>query len=109
MQMNKIRSSNIHAIGYEPAESRLRVQFLRKGEDDDGKPAMVPGDIYDYDGVPADIYDGLIAAEHPGAEFALKVRKGGFKFRKLEPDVPVSQESQALADHERALRFGRDG
>lgn len=84
MHMNKVQSSNIHAIGYEPVDSRLRVQFLRKGEDDEGKPAMVPGDTYDYDGVPLDVYESLLESKNVGSEFAQKVRKGGFKYRKLE-------------------------
>ncbi len=84
MLRQTVKSKNIHAIGWEA--NRLEVQFLRKGEDEDGKPAMVPGDVYEYEDVPEDLHHELLQSESVGTTFALKVRKGPFKWRKLEPE-----------------------
>jgi hypothetical protein len=86
MKLTPVKSKNIHAVGWE--QNKLQVQFLRKGEDDEGKPAMVPGDVYEYDDVPEDLHHELVTSESVGATFALKVRKAEvpFKWRKLEPE-----------------------
>lgn len=65
------RSSNIHAIGYDPASKRLAVQFGDAG-----------GRIYHYDGVEPHQHAELLAAPSVGSHFAAHI-KGKFPSRQV--------------------------
>lgn len=62
--MERVHSSNIHAIGYEG--TTLKVQF----KDKDGKP----GATWSYHGVPAHVHRELMAAESIGGYFARQIK-----------------------------------
>jgi len=72
MQMIKVASSQIDAVGYDAGQRVLGVQFHRSGR-------------YDYTGVPQDVYDGMLAAESVGKYFGANV-KGKFDFSKHEQE-----------------------
>lgn len=62
--MEKVRSSNIYAIGHEG--TTLKVQF----KDKDGKP----GAIWHYSDVPEHVHKELMGAESVGGYFASKIK-----------------------------------
>ncbi len=61
MTLVPVRSSNLAAVGYDPATATLVIRFRS-------------GDVYQYDLVPGSIYRGLRAAASPGAYFAAVIR-----------------------------------
>lgn len=69
MKLTEIESSNIAAIGYDPAAKKLRVQF--KG-----------GGLYEYYDVPAAAHEKFMAAESKGGHFAKHIR-GEYDTKKL--------------------------
>jgi hypothetical protein len=56
-----VQSSNVAAVGYDPASSTLEVEFLNGG-------------VYEYQDVPAEVAAGLVSAGSVGAYFAANVR-----------------------------------
>jgi hypothetical protein len=75
-----VTSSQIAAVGYDPTARRLMVRFRGYGER--------PEAIYSYDGVPAEVAAGLIAAESPGAYFHRHIRQGPYPYRRHEVVAP---------------------
>lgn len=70
MEMISVSSSNLAAIGYDYDTASLRIQFNRSG-------------TYEYQGVPAEVYEGLLAAASKGQFFDLHIKKVGYPFAKL--------------------------
>jgi KTSC domain len=62
MERQAVSSSNLAAVGYDPATKTLEVEF--KGS----------GAVYQYAGVPQDIYDSFIKAESVGRYFQTYIR-----------------------------------
>jgi hypothetical protein len=52
-ELKVVRSNVLHAVGYDPATLTLELVFNHGG-------------IYFYEGVPGDVYDGLLAADSKG-------------------------------------------
>ncbi len=52
--LHVVESSMVHAIGYDPEERALEVVFTS-------------GKVYVYEGVPLDVYEGLMAAQSKGS------------------------------------------
>ena len=61
MEMTKVESSNIKAIGYDSETKRLRVQFASGG-------------IYEYADVAGEVADEFMNAESAGKFFHKKIR-----------------------------------
>jgi len=55
--MQRLRSSAISAVDYNPASSTLRIWFVQSGGP------------YDYYGVPQSIYEGLLRARSAGTYY----------------------------------------
>jgi hypothetical protein len=72
--------SQIAAVGYDLAARQLVVRF--RGSD------RCPEALYSYDGVPAEVAAGLIAAESLGAYFHRHIRQGGYPYRRHDGDQP---------------------
>ena len=53
MELVRVESSMIEAVGYEPTTQELEVVFTS-------------GKTYRYTGVPREVYEGLLAAESKG-------------------------------------------
>jgi hypothetical protein len=68
--MIPVSSSNLTAIGYTAETATLRIQFVHGG-------------IYDYQGIPSDLYEALMAAPSKGQYFDQYVKKGGYPFSKV--------------------------
>jgi len=69
IEMQYVDSSNVEAIGYDPAASEVHVRFLT-------------GDTYVYHGVPEDIYNELLAAPSKGS-YLNRIIKGTYDYTKL--------------------------
>ena len=61
MQMISVSSSNLAAVGYDPSDSTLVVEFKN-------------GTTYKYRQVPQSIFDGLMRASSKGAFFNAKIK-----------------------------------
>ncbi len=70
--MNRVpvSSSNLAAVGYDPAGKVLEIEFLN-------------GSIYQYFNVPNHIYTGLMAAGSHGSYFDAYIKQGGYHYRKI--------------------------
>lgn len=68
MKMQPVTSSQVESIGYDAATKVLAVKF---------KSGM-----YEYDGVPPEVHDGILKAESVGKFLGAHV-KGKFQFRKV--------------------------
>jgi hypothetical protein len=56
MEMIRVNSSAIHSVGYDPETQRMRIEFQQ-------------GDGYDFCGVPAQVYEGLMNASSKGSYY----------------------------------------
>lgn len=65
-----VSSSNLAAVGYDPVRQVLEIEFHS-------------GSIYQYDGVPSSIYQGLMAAGSHGQYFDAYIKKGGYPYRQI--------------------------
>lgn len=70
MERQPVTSSNLASVGYEPASATLEVEFRHGG-------------LYQYQGVPEDIYNGLMSAGSPGSYFDQNVKKAGYPCTKV--------------------------
>ena len=82
-----IVSSQIAAVGYDAATRVLVIKFRASGR--------MAEAIYSYDGVPPELATGLIAAESPGSYFHRHIRRGQFRYRRLESDGLRDDEPHA--------------
>lgn len=69
MTLTPVTSSNLAAVGYDPATATLVVRFRS-------------GDVYQYDSVPGSIYRGLMGAASLGGYFAAVIRHF-YRYRRL--------------------------
>ena len=65
MERTRVSSSNIRSIGYDPEDETLEVEFVNGG-------------IYQYFGVPQQLYERFMAASSKGQFFSAHIRD---KFR----------------------------
>ena len=69
MNMTPVASSNLAAVGYDPATHTLRITFHKGG-------------TYDYYNVPESVYRGLMSAASKG-EYHHAFIKTSYPYRKL--------------------------
>lgn len=69
MQRTHMASSNLSSVGYDPGSQTLEIEFLSGG-------------IYQYFGVPASTYHGLMSAASNGSYFATWIKER-FRYRRV--------------------------
>ena len=92
MKLHEVNSSTISAIGYDPVNQTLQVNF--KTKDGDGSP-------YTYAAVPADLAWHLLNAESTGKFFASEI-KGKFDYSK-RGDIQIQTGSAKKASVDRLM------
>ena len=65
-----VRSSTLASVGYDARSQTLEVEFKR-------------GTVYQYYGVPAGVYEGLMRAQSHGHYLDRYVKKGGYRYREM--------------------------
>lgn len=70
MERQPVSSSDLLSVGYEEESQILEIEFLKGG-------------IYQYYGVPIDIYNGLMNAGSKGSYFHQNIKKGGYSCNKV--------------------------
>ena len=70
MEMQPVSSTDLAAVGYDYENAALRIEFIKGG-------------VYEYQGVPSDIYEGLMAATSKGQFLNQYIKKGGYPYSKL--------------------------
>ena len=70
MHRTPVSSSNLESVGYDAATSTLEVAFLN-------------GSVYQYFGVPASIYHGLMNAASHGSFLDAYVKKAGYSYQRV--------------------------
>lgn len=70
MERSYVSSSNIESIGYDETTQILEVAFLT-------------GAIYQYYGVPDQLYQGLMSASSKGTYLNQYIKKGGFAYSQV--------------------------
>ena len=73
MRMQSVTSSNLDQVGYDTANRQLIVVFKS-------------GTAYRYDGVPGELYAGLLQADSKGKFFIARVRNAS-PFSRLDAQV----------------------
>lgn len=71
-------SSNVDAIAYNPVSQRMLVAFRRKYDRPEGERRL-----YQYFGVPDDLYDDLFSAGSPGGTVWDRLRRAGYSYNRL--------------------------
>ena len=61
MTRTSIQSSNLRAIGYDPATHTLEVEFINGG-------------LYQYSGVPSQVHSALLSAVSHGSYFSHAIK-----------------------------------
>lgn len=61
MKRIPVTSSNLRSVGYSPLQQILEVEFST-------------GAVYQYSGVPQDVYDEFMGAESKGSYFYQRIR-----------------------------------
>ena len=89
IEMKKVVSSNVDALGYCPTRKKLFVQFLS-------------GAVYSYDGVAQQMYDSILKSPSVGSAVSGVVR-GGYVTRKieqgeLEKELTIPEEVETVDD-----------
>lgn len=70
MNRTPVSSSNLKSVGYDESSKTLEVEFLN-------------GTVYQYSGVPASVYQGLMSASSHGSYLDQYVKKGGYSYRQV--------------------------
>jgi len=71
MDLQRVKSSNIEAVGH---EGEMLVVRFRGGA------------TYEYEAVPAAVADELLRSKSVGSAFDRLVRKASYKYRKVPPE-----------------------
>lgn len=71
MEMQSVSSSDVSEIGYDFDTATLRIRFLKGGA------------LYDYYGVPEDVYMGLMSASSIGQYLNVYIKKGGYQYARV--------------------------
>lgn len=71
MNRQEVSSTNIRSIGYDKEKELLEVEFMKGG-------------VYQYSGVPEEIYKALVNAESKGKAFFRFIKSRGYKYEKVE-------------------------
>jgi hypothetical protein len=74
MKREKVRSSNIHSVGYKEQDNTLEIAFLAEGDKERAEVRKEAGDVYRYLGVPPTVHDALMRAESKGKYFHRNIR-----------------------------------
>ena len=67
MERQKVESSNLSEIGYDIETQILEIQFKK-------------GAVYQYEGVPLDVYSEFLESESIGKAFSQLIKGGGYKY-----------------------------
>jgi len=70
MEMQKVESSNIAAVGFNMEDKKLYIAFNS-------------GKTYSYTDVPYELYEGLLAADSVGQYFHANIRNAGFEYAEV--------------------------
>lgn len=70
MEREYVQSSNLASVGYDSGSQTLEVEFNNGG-------------IYQYAGVPQNVYDGLMNASSHGSYFDANVKKAGYTYTRV--------------------------
>ena len=70
MDMQRVESSNIESVGYDPETQQLQVRFTN-------------GSLYQYDDVPAEVHQDLMGSDSIGTQLHQAV-KGTYPHTRLE-------------------------
>jgi hypothetical protein len=70
MDRELVESSMIKSIGYDPLEEVLEVEFNRGG-------------VYQYLGVPEDVYTTVAESDSVGKSFSSLVKSKGYKYHRM--------------------------
>lgn len=68
--MVPVSSSQVASAGYRAETQKMRVEFVN-------------GALYDYSGVPENVYQGLIHAASVGQYFNSAVKNAGYPFERI--------------------------
>jgi hypothetical protein len=70
MYRTPVSSSNLASVGYDASTQVLEVEFNDRS-------------IYQYFGVPSEVYEGLMSASSHGQYLDRVIKKGGYSYRQV--------------------------
>lgn len=80
--LTQVKSSQLAAIGHDPATETLAIQFLQKGQ---------PGNVYHYANFTAAEYSAFASAESAGSHFGKHIKPHADKHPYTNMGVPAAQ------------------
>lgn len=89
--MTPVQSSQIQAIGHDPASNTLAIQFKRGQEAPHGGEIQALGPVYHYANVDAELFERFRTAESIGSFFYKTIKPHADKY----PYTRVEQEPKA--------------
>lgn len=70
MKREPVGGDHLAEIGYDSKTHTMEVMFTN-------------GAVYEYDNVPESSYRAVLNAPSPGSVFDQKIKKGGYKYRRI--------------------------
>ena len=70
MERVSVHSSNLSSVGYDETTTTLEVEFTN-------------GNVYQYSGVPIDVYKGLMASNSKGRYLNENIKKAGYSCNRV--------------------------
>lgn len=98
IELHPVKSSQIHAIGYDAETKTLAVQFLSKGK---------PGAVYHYFDVKPEVYAAFEASDSKGKYFSQWIKRAGYKFERVAE--PPAAETKVVMDTRNGWPFPKVG
>jgi hypothetical protein len=83
MERFPVTSTDINSVGYDIESQILEIEFHNGG-------------VYQYFGVPQNIYDELMGSVSKGKYFNMNIKKAGYSFSKLQTEVFISVNANLL-------------
>ncbi len=86
ISLQRVQSSQVAAVGYDPETKTLAVQFKSKATGE------TPVPVYHYPGVTIETHDEFIRADSVGTYFGAKIKPLAFKKYPAEPLPPAVEK-----------------
>ena len=86
--LTPVSSSQIAAIGHDPATNTLAIQFKKKSG---------PGSVYHYANVAPELFAQFVAADSKGTFFGAHIKNNAkeYPYQKIEPEAKDEAQGEA--------------
>lgn len=83
--LSRVKSSQVAAVGYDPATRQLAIQFVNRSRADDADNGPAESPVYVYPDVSPETHANMLRAESIGVFFGTFIKPLAFKKYVAEP------------------------